>query len=149
MPLGCRFYVHRVSLTFDDGPHPRWTPEILRVLGETRPVKATFFVWGEQAAEHEDVIGEILSAGHSVQPHCWRHLRHPSLSAAQIRADVDRVTALLRRLGAPPPSLWRPPWGQLRKGTSSRIARRRGLALAGWTADSHDWVGSSGREASQ
>lgn len=136
---------HRVVLSFDDGPHPRWTREILRVL-EARAVTATFFVWGEQAAEHADVVGDVLRAGHSVQPHCWQHRAHPDLSATQISADIDRALGLLRRLGASGPRLWRPPWGRLRWGTTRHIARQRGLELAGWTADSSDWDGRPGGE---
>jgi peptidoglycan-N-acetylglucosamine deacetylase len=136
-----------VALTFDDGPHPRWTPEVLRVLSQTRrTVPATFFVWGEQALEHREVVSEILRAGHSVQPHCWRHIAHWELDAVEISADIDRVTALLAELGAPSPHMWRPPWGRLRRTESRRIAEERGLELAGWTADSHDWVGHAGDE---
>ena len=138
--------MHQVVLTFDDGPHPRWTREILGVLDAARPVKATFFMWGEQAAKYPDGVGEVLRAGHSVQPHCWRHVPHPRLSAAHIRADIDRVSALLRRLGAAGPDFWRPPWGQLRGGVTRGIARHRGLQLVGWNADSHDWVGRPGVE---
>jgi peptidoglycan-N-acetylglucosamine deacetylase len=136
---------HRVALTFDDGPHPKWTREILRVL-EARAVKATFFVWGERALEHASVIDDVLGAGHSVQPHCWQHRAHPDLSAAQISADIDRVVALLARLGVAGPHLWRPPWGRLLQGETRHIARGRGLELAGWTIDSRDWIGSPGGE---
>lgn len=138
--------MHRVALTFDDGPHPRWTREILRVLAEARPVRATFFVWGEQAVEHADVVEEVLRAGHSVQPHCWRHRQHPDITATEIRRDTDRLLACLRALGAEGLHLWRPPWGQLRRRATRRIAWERGLDLVGWTADSHDWSGRSGRE---
>jgi len=119
---------------------------MLRVLGEARTVHATFFVWGEQALEHGDVVSEVLQSGHSVQPHCWRHIAHGDLDAAEIRADIDRVSTLLARLGAPPPHLWRPPWGGLRKFDSRRIAEEHGLELVGWTVDSHDWAGRSGEE---
>ena len=135
-----------VALTFDDGPHPRWTREILRVLSEAPTVPATFFVWGQQALDQREVISEMLLAGHSVQPHCWRHIAHWDLDAAEIRADIDRVTALLAEFGTPAPHMWRPPWGRLRGSASRRIATERGLELAGWTADSHDWIGHPGHE---
>jgi peptidoglycan/xylan/chitin deacetylase (PgdA/CDA1 family) len=135
--------VNRVALTFDDGPHPIWTVEVLRVLAE-RAVPATFFVWGEQAVEHADVVEEMITAGHSVQPHCWRHRPHPELTAGQIRSDLDRVLMLLRRFGTPRPHLWRPPWGQLSQGVTRRVAHGRSLVLAGWNADSHDWDGRAG-----
>jgi peptidoglycan-N-acetylglucosamine deacetylase len=129
-----------VALTFDDGPNPDATRRILRLL-ERRDVKATFFVWGERAAQHPDVVGEILAAGHSLQPHCWSHVSHWQLEPDAIRADIDRVCALLAELGAPAPALWRPPYGRLRHGASSAIAAERGLALAGWTVNTADWEG--------
>ena len=138
--------MRQVALTFDDGPHPRWTREILDVLSENPAVNATFFIWGEQALQHEDVVTEALRAGHSVQPHCWKHRAHWDLDAAEVREDIDRVATLLHELGAPAPHLWRPPWGRLRKTTTRCIAQERKLELAGWTIDSHDWAGHAGAE---
>jgi peptidoglycan-N-acetylglucosamine deacetylase len=116
---------------------------MLCALGETH---ATFFVWGEQGLAHSGVVSDVLRSGHSVQPHCWRHIGHENLDAAEIRADIDRVSSLLAELGAPRPTLWRPPWGRLRKPDSRRIAAERGLELVGWTVDSHDWAGQPGDE---
>jgi peptidoglycan/xylan/chitin deacetylase (PgdA/CDA1 family) len=135
-----------IALTFDDGPHPEWTPEILRVLDTERPVKATFFVWGEQALRHAEIVVEVLAAGHAVQPHCWQHRSHLDLTPAEISADIQQVVSLLRGVGAAAPHLWRPPWGQLQQGATKAIARQRGLELAGWNVDSGDW---DGRPAAQ
>jgi peptidoglycan/xylan/chitin deacetylase (PgdA/CDA1 family) len=114
--------MRQVALTFDDGPHPRWTREILDVLSENPGTNATFFIWGEQAQQHSDVVTEAIRAGHSVQPHCWHHVAHWDLDAVEIRADIDRVLALLGELGVSTPRLWRPPWGRLRGTDTSRIA---------------------------
>jgi|HubBroStandDraft_2_1064218.scaffolds.fasta_scaffold568436_1 peptidoglycan/xylan/chitin deacetylase (PgdA/CDA1 family) len=138
--------MRQVALTFDDGPHPRWTREILDVLSENPGTNATFFIWGEQAQQHSDVVTEAIRAGHSVQPHCWHHVAHWDLDAVEIRADIDRVLALLGELGVSTPRLWRPPWGRLRGTDTSRIAEERDLELAGWTIDTHDWAGHAGAE---
>jgi peptidoglycan/xylan/chitin deacetylase (PgdA/CDA1 family) len=134
-----------VALTFDDGPDPVDTPRILDVLGE-RDVRATFFIWGEQAQVYPDVVRAIFAAGHGVQPHCWRHVSHWNLDAAAICEDIDRVTALLADLGAPTPTLWRTPHGQLLKDVTRSIAADRGLALAGWTINTADYSGKPGAE---
>jgi peptidoglycan-N-acetylglucosamine deacetylase len=135
-----------MALTFDDGPHPEWTPKILEVLRREPQVRATFFVWGTQAAKHPDVIQDVLSAGHSVQPHCWSHKSHWNMTPEEIRADIDRVLSLLHDLRVPAPDLWRPPWGQLLRRATKRIAGQRGLELAGWTIESKDWLGTGAEE---
>jgi len=131
---------HTVALTFDDGPNPAATPSLLELLGR-RGVAATFFVWGEQAHEHPDLVREVLERGHRVQPHCWSHVSHWTLQPAAIRADIDAVTALLEALGAPAPTLWRPPYGHTLAGATREAAAERGLALAGWTINPHDYEG--------
>jgi peptidoglycan/xylan/chitin deacetylase (PgdA/CDA1 family) len=137
-----------LSLTFDDGPDPEWTPRLLDALAETR-TKATFFVWGEQAYAHLELVRALLDAGHSVQPHCWSHTSHWDLSRSEIEADIDRVIRFLGDLGAPRPCLWRPPWGQVRVGITTAIATRFGLELAGWTIESLDWTGASADEMTE
>jgi peptidoglycan/xylan/chitin deacetylase (PgdA/CDA1 family) len=132
--------VQRIALSFDDGPDPEWTRRLLDVLGE-REVRATFFVWGEQAVRHPEVVRATLAGGHDVQPHCFEHVRHWELTPAAISADIDRVIGILAELGAGPPLLWRPPYGKVLSGATREIARERGLQLAGWTIDTNDWSG--------
>src|SRR5262249_57471514 len=64
-----------VSLTFDDGPDPRWTPRVLDVLA-ARAARATFFLVGRRAAAAPDVVRAIADAGHEIANHTWSH---PSL----------------------------------------------------------------------
>jgi peptidoglycan/xylan/chitin deacetylase (PgdA/CDA1 family) len=132
---------HTVALSFDDGPNPDATPSVLELLGR-RGVTATFFVWGEQAQSHPDVVREVLDRGHSVQPHCWAHVSHWTLTPAAIRADIDAVSALLAQIGAPAATLWRPPYGQTLAGATRAIAAERGLELVGWTIDPQDYAGN-------
>jgi peptidoglycan/xylan/chitin deacetylase (PgdA/CDA1 family) len=131
-----------IRLSFDDGPHESGTPRASEVLAD-HGVKATFFVWGEQAVEHRDIVRDILRAGHSVQPHCWEHRSHLDMTATEIAADIDRVLSLLAELGAPTPHLWRPPWGHVQTGVTRELARNRRLELVGWTIDSTDHAGTS------
>jgi peptidoglycan/xylan/chitin deacetylase (PgdA/CDA1 family) len=130
------------ALTFDDGPSLSGTPALCRLL-EEHSVKATFFVWGEQAVEHAAIVRDVIDSGHSVQPHCWTHKSHLDMTPDEIGADVDHVVTFLRSVGASAPHLWRPPWGQMLDGATTAIARERGLELAGWTVDSTDYAGTS------
>jgi len=145
--LGDRLVVpdaHRqtLALTFDDGPDPRGTVQVLEVLEQHR-APATFFLWGEQASRYPDIVRQILASGHSVQPHCWMHASHWTLTPRQIQEDLDKVLNLLRDVGVPRPHLWRPPYGHVLRGVTKTIASHRGLALAGWTINPHDYHNTS------
>lgn len=129
-----------VALTFDDGPDATWTPIILREL-ERLGVCATFFVMGPQVQGDPGLVREMADRGHGVELHCWRHLRHTACARADVEADTDRALAELAGIGIRP-VLWRTPWGDTAP-WSREVAAARGLTLAGWTADSHDWRGDA------
>ena len=129
-----------VALTFDDGPNPDATPRVLELL-DRHGVRATFFVWGERAQRHPELLRLIANSGHSLQPHCWEHVSHWTLGRDEIAADIDRTIALLGEIGAPAATLWRPPYGRTLRGVTATIAAQRGLALAGWTINPHDYAG--------
>jgi peptidoglycan/xylan/chitin deacetylase (PgdA/CDA1 family) len=131
-----------IRLSFDDGPHADGTRAVSAVLAE-HAVKATFFVWGEQAVAHPQIVREMVGAGHSVQPHCWEHKSHLDMTASEIAADIDRILNLLADLGTPIPHLWRPPWGHVQTSVTRAVALERGLDLAGWTIDSTDYAGTT------
>jgi peptidoglycan/xylan/chitin deacetylase (PgdA/CDA1 family) len=130
--------VDPVALTFDDGPDATWTPIVLRELDRLR-VRATFFVIGPLALEHPHLVRAIGDRGHAVGLHCWRHVRHTACSRREVEEDTDRALEALSSLGIRP-TRWRTPWGDTAP-WSEEVAAERGLALTGWTADSHDWRG--------
>jgi peptidoglycan/xylan/chitin deacetylase (PgdA/CDA1 family) len=131
---------HKIALTYDDGPNPDGTRRVLDLLA-WRGVRATFFVWGEAAERNPEVVREVIAAGHSVQPHCFRHISHWDRGRDDIAADIDTVMELLRNLGAGPLTLWRPPYGRCLAGATAEIAAERGLQLSGWTIDPCDYDG--------
>jgi peptidoglycan/xylan/chitin deacetylase (PgdA/CDA1 family) len=126
------------SLTFDDGPDPTSTPQILDAL-EAHGARATFFVLAQQVLAHPDLVERIQRGGHEVQLHGDKHLRHPQHDRETVAQDTDDALAHLRAAGVAP-SLWRLPWGRSAPWTGD-IARDRGLTLVGWDADTHDWRG--------
>jgi peptidoglycan/xylan/chitin deacetylase (PgdA/CDA1 family) len=128
----------RLSLTFDDGPDELGTPGVLSALRRSE-VRATFFMIGERAQGAPSLVRSVLAAGHEVQLHCHRHVRHTELSEAEIELDTSAALEALSALGVRP-THWRTPWGVQTPATTS-IARRRGLKLVGWTCDTHDWRG--------
>jgi hypothetical protein len=127
-----------VHLTFDDGPDPVWTPRIAAEL-ERLGTRGTFFVVGEQAARHPEVVRELVAAGHEVELHCMRHEPHAESARAAVEADTGEAMELLRSLGARP-RWWRPPGGRLASWTRA-VGHDHGLRLAGWSSDPRDWDG--------
>ncbi len=129
-----------LSLTFDDGPDPVWTPLVLQRLRRCR-TPATFFVVGERVLAHPHAVREALADGHDVQLHCHRHIRHTELSEAELQRDTETGLAALEAVGVRP-RLWRAPWGVCTD-ASHRVAERLGLRLVRWAIDTHDWRGDS------
>ena len=99
-----------VAITFDDGPDPRSTPALLRLL-KTYQISGTFFVTGERAAHHPELIMEILSLGHSIGNHSYRHDNFIMLKgAASLKKEIQSTQEILQRSGITPLA-FRPPVG--------------------------------------
>ena len=101
--------------------------------------RATFFVVAPRALRHPGLVRRALAAGHDVQLHCWEHVRHSQTTRAELGEQTDRALGALAGLGIAP-TRWRTPWGD-RAPWTGEVAAERGLALVGWTADTHDWRG--------
>lgn len=127
-----------IALTYDDGPHPVWTPLVLSTL-EQYDAHATFFVHARRAVEHREVIEAIRDGGHEVGFHCLDHVRHSQRGADGVGADLEIGLELLGRVGVRPRA-WRAPWGDETEVTR-RLALEWGLRLWGWNVDTHDWRG--------
>lgn len=136
-----------VALTFDDGPDAEWTPPVLAALDQVS-VTATFFVVAEQieAPAGAALLRSILDAGHSVQAHCSRHIRHTELTLSELREDIARVLGDLAEHGVRHPTLWRPPYGDLHPQHTARVAEESGLELELWTHDPCDYAGMTADE---
>ena len=127
-----------VALTFDDGPDPRYTPRILRVLAHMR-TPATFFMVGRQAAAHPQLVRRVAQAGQQIGGHTWNHRRLDRLPPARAAAEVDCTDRLLSRLTGRPVRLLRPPDGTYDRQVVD-LAAARELQLVLWTADARDWM---------
>ena len=130
----------RVSLTFDDGPDPVWTPRVLDALFAAE-ARATFFVVTPLARRYPHLIFEMLERGHTVEFHCAEHIRHTELDRDGIGQDAEVGLKDLGFLGVKP-DLWRTPWG-ITSPDTLEVTRRFGLEITGWTEDTHDWRGDT------
>jgi len=125
-----------VGLTFDDGPDPRWTPAVLRLLAKA-DARATFFVCGRAARRHPDLVRAAADDGHAIGGHTWDHVRVDQLDGAGWRREVDGAHDLLEDLLGQPIRYFRPPWGVLSLSAQARLHHRR-LAVALWSVWGED-----------
>ena len=133
-----------VALTFDDGPHPVTTRRILAALAGTRH-RATFFVLGEKARRHPDVLREIHAAGHTIGLHGDRHDRlHAFRMPWTVHDELVRAARAVEEATGVRPRFFRPPLGHTSI-TTTAGARRAGMVLVGWATRGLD--GMRGRTA--
>ena len=124
-----------VYLTFDDGPHPDYTPQILDVLAR-HDARATFFVVGSLAQAYPDIIQRIAAEGHAIANHTWSHEDLAGLSRAAFDETIGRTQTVLGDLAAP---CLRPPYGSVDAFTRE-WASDHGLSLLTWDASPRDWL---------
>lgn len=127
----------RLALTFDDGPHPEHTPRILDLL-QTAGARATFFVIGELAARHPDLIRRIAEEGHELGNHTWMHSEPSRTSARQFQTEVQQTDAYLANLTGQVPRAMRPPKGELNWAKLCGLWGR-GKTVALWNVDPRDY----------
>lgn len=100
-----------VALTFDDGPAPAHTDEILRVLKEEN-VRATFFLTGGEMEKHPTEAKKIVADGHEIGNHSYSHARMVLVSPSFVRDEIERTDALIRAAGYEKTPHFRPPYGK-------------------------------------
>lgn len=124
-----------VYFTFDDGPDPEYTPRLLQLLREYG-VKATFFVVGEKAMKHPDLIRLIDKDGHEIGIHNRVHLPNWFLSPFRLKRDLDATASYIEGLTGKRPTLYRPPWGIL---SLADLFFLRSYTITIWSFMGWDW----------
>ena len=128
-----------LCLTFDDGPDPVYTPQLLELL-ERWQVPAAFFVVGRQAAAHPDLLHRMEAAGHTVGLHSNIHKSAYLMTPRQAAEDFRQSMEALRAAGLRP-KYYRPPWGHATP-ASRRLAGQYGLTPVYWDVMAQDWKAS-------
>lgn len=129
----------RIALTFDDGPDPQWTPQVLALLKEYG-VKATFCIVGENAESHPDLVRSIVADGHTICNHSWNHdITLGKRSPAAIRDDLLRTNDAIRA-AAPDARIayFRQPGGAWTYPVVS-TCEDLGMTPLHWAVDPTDW----------
>lgn len=121
-----------VALTFDDGPHPASTRQVLDLL-DAHGARATFFVIGRKVEAYPDVVREIVERGHALGIHGFAHDRlHAFKTPERVVADIRRTQRAVYEAAGVTPTLFRPPLGFVSPFTAAG-ARRAGVTLVGWS----------------
>lgn len=127
----------KIALTFDDGPHPHYTPEILSILREYG-VHATFFVIGENVGYYPDLVGRILADGHELGNHTMHHSRMSRLTPQEMREEIQGTERAIYELTDYCTKLLRPPEGMM----DDRVidaAIELDYRIILWNIDTRDW----------
>lgn len=123
-----------IALTFDDGPDPKTTTELLDFLKE-KNIKVTFFVLGWRAKKHPELIKRMLNEGHVVGNHTFLHPARPDgIRAAK---EFARTQEVIGRAIGRKPTVFRPPYG-ISSGQNAHYAKKAGLPVVNWTLSSAD-----------
>lgn len=129
-------HMKEVALTFDDGPHPAYTAQLLSILRYYR-VPATFYLVGVQAERYPKWVQMIHQEGHEIGCHTYDHFRLVNLPLDEQVYQIEEFTSLITRLTGTQPNLLRPPGGQYDHFTVSLMNKNR-MALGLWTINTND-----------
>jgi len=133
---------YEVALTFDDGPHPEYTPELLDLLKENH-ITATFFVIGTNAEKYPEIVKRIAAEGHTIGIHSYYH--KPSftfLSKQYVINDLKKSKTLLEKITGKEILLFRPPYGVTNPNIAYAV-KLLNLQSVGWCIRSYDTVKKS------
>ena len=127
-----------VALTFDDGPSTKYTLEILDILKKYNAT-ATFFIIGENAEAHPEIIEKIKEAGCEIGNHTWSHKYLDTLSEKEIFEEIEKTDTLLKKMLGKSVCVFRPPGGRANDKVL-KIAESFGYSTILWSMDTRDWA---------
>lgn len=124
----------RIALTFDDGPHPRYTEKLLDGLKE-RGVHATFFVTGANAEKYPEIVKRMQEEGHLIGNHTYHHVQLTAANGEQFREEIISTNEAIREITGEDTEYIRPPYGAWNK----RYEEELNMFPVLWTIDPRDW----------
>ena len=129
---------HKIALTFDDGPHPKYTAEILDILAAYN-VKATFFQVGQNITDHPNIAKRVREEGHEIGNHTYSHPKLSKLADLALARELEQTAETLQAITGATPHLFRPPEGVISKQILSLAAQREYQPVL-WSVDTRDWA---------
>ena len=123
-----------IALTFDDGPNPTTTSQLLKILSDAK-VSVTFFALGMEAQSYPELIKQESEQGHEVASHTWDHKDLVTLSPAQQKQEIESAQQLINNLTGKNVQLFRPPYGSY----NASVLQQTSLTAVNWSIDTNDW----------
>ena len=124
----------KIAITFDDGPHPVYTEKLLDGLKE-RNVKATFFVLGEKAKQHPEIIERMQKEGHIIGNHTYTHIQLRSMNREKFRDELIMTNQVISGITGQEVQYVRPPYGTWDK----KLEEELNMFPVLWNVDPNDW----------
>lgn len=128
----------KIALTFDDGPHPRYTPQILDIL-DKYGIKATFFAIGINADRYPDTMEMVISRGHEIGNHTYTHPHVNRLDASTLYNEIEKCENALFSHTDYKTKLFRPPEGMI-DGYVKSVIKQLDYKVILWDIDTLDWA---------
>ena len=128
----------KIALTFDDGPHPRYTPIILEIL-EKYGIKATFFVIGQNADYYPETLDLVVKNGHELGNHTYSHSVISCNDKARLMSEVDKCESVIYEKTDIKTKLFRPPEGAINGKVGSALVENDYQVVL-WDIDTMDWA---------
>ena len=126
--------VKYVALTYDDGPNPIYTKELLQILEEEN-VHASFFMMGRQVENYPQVVKEVADKGHLIGNHTYSHVNVCQLSEERVKEEIQKTNELIYKSCGQSPEWFRPPFGCNREKLISGMQ----MYQVFWNVDPLDW----------
>ncbi len=132
----------KIAITFDDGPDPKITPQVLSILDKYN-AKATFFCIGKHIEDNKELLKEIDKKGHIIGNHTWSHdLWFDLFSYKRMQADIEKTNGLIFEIINKKAKLFRPPYG-VTNPALKRALKRLNFQTIGWSIRSLDTIKST------
>ena len=132
-PAGSR----KIALTFDDGPLPPYSQQILDIL-RAQKARATFFVCGKEAERYPEILRRMCAEGHTIGNHTWSHPYLYFMNRAECAEEIGQTQRVIQQATGTMPRFFRPPYGARWFGLYP-VLREHGLRLVQWSVSGDDW----------
>ena len=127
-----------VAMTFDDGPHPDYTPALLDMLAE-RNIRATFYIVGSNAWKYPHILRRMINEGHEIGNHSVSHTDMTTLTDEEVIAEVAGCRDAVVAASTLPPATIRPPYGAVNQSLRNLFLDEFGYPTILWDVDPRDW----------
>lgn len=124
----------KIALTFDDGPHPEYTPMLLDGLKE-REVSAAFFLMGKNAEKYPEIVERIEKEGHTIGNHSYSHVQLSEMKELEACKEMTKANEVIKNITGKTPDYIRPPFGAW----SHNLDCITNMIVVLWDVDPLDW----------